>query len=346
MLADGLIEAFQVQAIACRDVGSPFYADLVDRCREDLIAGSVMAQLFDGWSGHAVAEAVVLRALGAIHRRVLAGLEPTLAPFYPSVGGEPRFPEAWEAFRTVVQERMEILRPSLQRQVQTNEVKRCAALLPGFLRCAQQFRMPLRLLEIGSSAGLNLRWDAYAYELGPHRWGNPESPLIVRAEWEGPGPRLEVTPTVASRRGCDIAPVDATDPEQLLTLESFIWPDQTERIRDLRAAAQVAKRHAASLDRQPAGSWLDEQLRQAASGVATVVFHSVMWWYLSEAERDDVQRCISAAGARATAQAPLAHLQMEMLSRPECDVILQTWPGGEEMVLAHAHPHGRYVHAV
>jgi hypothetical protein len=44
-------------------------------------------------------------------------------------------------------------------------------LIGGFLRVAAMTRRPLRLLEVGSSAGLNLRWDHYRYEGATERGG-------------------------------------------------------------------------------------------------------------------------------------------------------------------------------
>ncbi len=44
--------------------------------------------------------------------------------------------------------------------------------------------MPLRLLEVGASAGINLRWDRYRYEADEFSWG-PASPLTISFELSG-----------------------------------------------------------------------------------------------------------------------------------------------------------------
>ena len=63
------------------------------------------------------------------------------------------------------------------RRTQTNEVARCGCLLPAFAAVADG--RPLALIEIGASAGLNLRWDHYAYDYGGRAAGVPSSPLTI-----------------------------------------------------------------------------------------------------------------------------------------------------------------------
>src|SRR5215475_2460795 len=53
------------------------------------------------------------------------------------------------------------------RFTQTNEVGRCAALLPCLAAVAAATRRPLAVIEVGCSAGLNLGFDRYRYAYGP-----------------------------------------------------------------------------------------------------------------------------------------------------------------------------------
>jgi hypothetical protein len=217
---------------------------------------------------------------------------------------------------------------------------------------AKAHALPLRVLEIGSSAGLNLGWDRYRYELTApagsgaeprHVWGDPASLVTIRSEWEGSLEVFAAQATVTSRAGCDVAPIDVADDAQVRRLESFVWPDQLERLVQLRGAIVLARRDPPDLVRRAAADWLDEQLARPSHGVGTVVFHSIMWWYLSEDERARVSDIIAAAGARATEDAPLAWLRLELLTSPEADLLLTQWPGGTETLLGRADAHGRYV---
>lgn len=357
MLADGTIEAFRLQARFCTEFGSPLYAEFLTRAANDIEAGGAFAAVLDGWQGLPLPGALPLRLLGAVHRMVLDGNAPELARFYPSTGGTPRWPDAWEALHAIVASRAAELRPALDRQVQTNEVRRSAALLGGFLTVAGATGLQLRLLEIGCSAGLNLCWDRYRYELAPcepdtppspdapftPRWGAADTSMVVRCGWHGSDAILGGSAQVASRAGCDIAPIDLTDPAQTRILESFVWPDQVERQAQLQAAITAVRRDPPHLTQRPAADWLTEQLAGRASRVATVVFHSIMWWYLSEDERQRVTATITAAGARATPVAPLAWLRLEIFGAPQAELRLTQWPDGAEHTFARADSHGRWV---
>jgi hypothetical protein len=352
MLADGIVEAFRLQGEFCGKFGSPLYAELLARAAEDIERGGPLAQLLDGWTGNPIPDALVLRLMGAVHRLVLDGAAPELARYYPSAGGVPESPAMWQAFQDIVTTRGDVLRPALDRHVQTNEVRRCAALLAGFLTISAERPLPLRILEIGSSAGLNLCWDRYRYEIAPSAgaagaprqvWGDPGSPVTIRTVWDGPADVFATAATVLERRGCDLAPIDVTDPQQTRGLESFIWPDQLERLAQLRGAIALARRAPPPLIRRAAGEWLAEELVASRPGVVTVVFHSIMWWYLPEAERERVTALIAAAGERASERAPLAWLRMELMATTDADVRLTQWPGGGETLLGRADAHGRYV---
>src|SRR4029079_13903824 len=91
---------------------------------------------------------------------------------------------------------------------QTNEVGRSAILMPGYAEIARRTGLPLRVLELGASAGLNLNWDRYAYRYGEHFVGARNAPLTVSAEWRGPWSGVSEVPPVAERRGCDRSPID------------------------------------------------------------------------------------------------------------------------------------------
>ena len=162
--------------------------------------------------------------------------------------------------------------------------------------------------------------------------------------WEGTPP-LDVPCKVVGREGCDADPVDPTTEAGRLTLVSYVWPDQHERIATLRAALEVAARVPARLERARATEWLARRLAEPATAdVATVVFHSIVWQYLPDDERRLVRHTIEEAGARATSSTPLAWLRFEPSADARCaELRLACWPGGGDRLLATAGFHGRPV---
>jgi hypothetical protein len=337
-----VLEAFRLQVPACRKAGSEFSARFFERCVEDLEAGGPVAQLVAGFQGNPMLSAVPQRVLGAVQGLVLAGQAPELARYHPFAGGVPQWPAVGDAFMAAISENLDTLKPRMERQVQTNEVRRCCGLLGGFLEIALQTGLPLRLLEMGSSAGLVMFWDRYRYELGPHRWGDPDSKLVLRCDWKGSPPALDIPVRVASRIGCDIEPIDATDLAELRFIQSFYWADQPERVELLLQAAK-ALTEPAPIERIGGGDFVERELAELPDGVATVLYHSTMWWYVPQDEQERIHQAVEAAGRRATPKRPLAWLRSEPPSMEHVEIRLKIWPGGLDRLLGRAQHHGRWV---
>jgi hypothetical protein len=333
--------ALRLQAGGCRHYGSPFYADLLEAGLSEIGRGGPLERAVADWEGDPLRGFLPLRLLGAVHERVLAGAAPELARFYPTAGGRVRMPEAWLAFRDVLEAQRDVLRASLDRWPQTNEVRRCASLLGGFLWIAERLGRPLHVREIGASAGLNLLWDRYRYALGPHRWGDPDAPVRIEAAWQGGPAPFGARLAVASRAGCDLAPVRIGDPQQVRRLESFVWADQPERLVELRSAVAFARRDPPRLDAASAADWLESELAALEEGAAVVLYHSAVWMYLDPAERGRIRALLDARAARA----PLAWLRQEHRDGVgPVEIRATLWPPGRESLLAEGHPHGRSVH--
>jgi hypothetical protein len=333
------------QARWCAELGSPLYALLLTRAAEDAAAGGPAWSLMaPDEAKNARADALALRLMAAVHRLVLTGRAPRLAAHYPSAGGSARLPGAAETFVKALGAHAALLSPLVARPCQTNEVGRSAALAFGFLDLAAGSGLPLRLLEIGASAGLNLRFDAYRYAGGEVAWGPPDSPVDLAGLWHDAPPRLPDKVPVVERAGCDPRPVDVATGDGRLDLESSVWADQVARFGRLRGALEVATRVPVRVDRASVVDWLPARLDTPAVGALTVVFHSIVEEYLSEAQRRAFHRTLAEAGARASAEAPLAWLRLEPdPGSRRYDVRLTTWPGGEERLVAHCSPHGAEV---
>jgi hypothetical protein len=274
---------------------------------------------------------VALRLMGAVHRLVLRGDAPELAAHYPSAGGRPG--DAWPAFVSVLRSHRDELASHVENPVQTNEPGRCVALLGGFLEVARATGLPLRLLEVGASAGLNLRFDRYRYELWGEHWGPADSALVIRSRLVGAGRPPFGTPLeIASRAGCDPRPVDPRSQEGRLTLTSYVWPDQLERLERLRAALEVAREVDAPVERAGAADWIEARLAEPAPGAATVVFHSIVMQYLPDAERERFERAVRSHD--------VAWLRMEPADEA---AELRLTLAGEDRLLARGGYHGDFL---
>jgi hypothetical protein len=211
----------------------------------------------------------------------------------------------------------------------------------GFLLLASETGLPLRLMELGSSAGLNLRWDGFRYASGGFEFGDPASPVQFLDYAEGALPSLPEHVSIVERSGCDEAPV-ALDDDGRLTLRSYLWPDQLDRLHALDGALKVAAGIPVSVERSGAADWLERRLAEPAEGTCSVIFHSIVMQYVDAEERDRIGELIAAAGARAADSAPIARLALEP-GGELAELRLTVWPGGEERVLAQAGYHGEPV---
>lgn len=335
--AEHLARSFRFWARSCAEMGAPLYAHLFGHLALDIQADGAMGQLLRPFQDEPARKVLPLRLAAAVHRWVLLGELPQLSSHYPSVGGCLPPDGAWPKFCRACLERGRELQQLLDRPCQTNEVGRSAALLGGFLLVAEETGLPLRLLELGTSAGLLLRWDHYR-----------------DAAWM-PGmfavpPPLDGDVSVVERSGCDLEPIDPTISEGSLTLRSCVWPDHLQQLGMLEEAIEICRQVPAQVYRADGADWLPEQLSELPRGLATVVFHSVFAMYPAEASLVRMAEALEEAAARATREAPLAWLRFEpvpdWLEReavPDLEVRLALWPGGVDRLLATADGYGRGV---
>ncbi len=323
---------------------SPLYARLMYAAADDLETGGVVNELFHGLPA-APGSVPQLRLLAALHQLVLAGGATALARFYPSAGGAEPPDQAWAAAATTLGENFDWIRQRLERTVQTNEPGRSAVLFAVLLWLTDRRGLPIRLLELGASAGLNLLLDRYCYIVGGEPLGEPASAVRFEEPWR-PGPEIRGGATarslrISARAGCDRAPLDPRDPEHQLRLVSYIWPDELERIRRVRAALELAARAPAAVVSSTAAQWLPGALAQRREGELTVVWHSLFRQYVSPEEWSAIERAVTAA-LDADARRPIAWVGMEpgLDHTAAIEVTLREHPNAPEQRLASCGDHG------
>lgn len=332
-----MADVLRIQQLACEHVGSTLYARILDGIAADHDAGGVTVDVFAPWVANATADAIPLRLLGAVHRIVLRGDAPELGAFYPSVGGTDDGDPVPAFLATVAAHRLEI-DAGMARNVQTNEAGRACSLLGGFHQAAATSGLPLRLLEVGASAGLLLRWDQFGYSFAGQHWG-ASGPVQFHDPFVSDATPPLASVTVASRAGCDITPIDVTTDDGVLSLRGFLWPDQVDRRARLDAAIDVARANPATVEAADAGAWVERMLATPTPGVATVIYHSIVLQYLPRESFARMRTAIEAAGAAATPDAPIFWLRMEPAG-DVADVRMRSWPDGGDELLATTGYHG------
>ena len=310
-----------------RDGGYPVAALIVEAVLADVTAGGPLSEALPTTTRFG--DLPSLRVMAAVHRLALERRSAAVALHLPTLGGTPPHgDEARGLFRRAVVDALvahpAVLAASLGQTPQTNETGRAA-----LLRCALSRldpAMPVRLREIGTSAGLNLRAD--------HLPGLPGLEA-------GPLPRVE------DRIGCDLHPIDPSTADGRTRLSSYIWVDDVERFERLRRALIVASQVPATVVTADAADFVEEL--ELHEGSTTVVWHSAFWLYLDRATRDRINAGLERLGAQADARRPLAHASWEWSdfsvdqSAPFA-LVLRTWTGspddGRPEVLATGNSHG------
>lgn len=321
-----LIDGLEGQQRACRVLGSPLYADLLVPLTQDVRDGGRWAELFSHHHGDPHADAVAIRMLGTAHFLALTGQAPALAAHYPSCGGDGDPQAAWSALDRLLQDRFDDFVAGLARAPQTNEVGRAAALIGALLTIDPAH--PISLHEIGASAGLNLNADRFHYLADDgNTWGPNDSPVQLPGAWRTlPGTGVL---RIVERAGCDVHPIDVADDDAVFRLQSYVWPDMTDRLERLRGAITLARRHPTQVSTRSAPDYLAGV--QPAPDRHTVIWHSVMWQYLPADTQFAAEREFERLGALATPQAPVSRIALE--PRPDTPggfpITVTTWGAGD-----------------
>ena len=287
---------------------------------------------------------------------LLGGLEHPLRDHYPTLCGcrPPSVAEAraqvFPVFRDLcLSQRAAVEELVADRRVQTNVVQRCSCLLPAFaeVSAAANDGAPLSLIEVGSSAGLNLHWDRFRYALhgagGTTAWGSPDSPVLVETELRGDVelPALPARIPVASRVGIDISPIDIEDEDAVRWLRSLIWPEHTERHARLLAALDVARAHGAPVVQGDAVDLLPELIEDARAETAAVVFAT---FALYQVERDRLRSLLQSM-QRASRRRPIDFVTMDGTGPGYAELRWTRYRDGGRQVdlVARCNPHGRWL---
>ncbi len=355
---------------------SPFYAALSLAVADDPAILALVAEADR-------ATQVPNLLFAAVHYLLLGDTTAPLAAYYPDFMPSP-LPrdEAYPAFRAYCLAHAEAIRELVTtRRVQTNEVGRCAALLPAFAQVAARGdERPLALVEIGASAGLLMAWDhyGYAYRMAPPsapvsdvamddtlviaiptgdipatgaselRTGKASSPVQIATALRGEcAPTLPARmPDVAYRVGLDLYPIDARDEDATRWLRALIWPEHADRRQLLEAALELARADPPHLVQgDAASSALTDLLEQAPPGATLCVYHSYTLNQMPAAIREQTLVRIADFARQHPERAVYRVSQEWFGDQPRPEIRLFTYEGDEmrDDLLAYAESHGRWL---
>nr|WP_275411552.1 DUF2332 family protein [Shimia biformata] len=332
-------DAFREQAGHCAALDSPFMARLLTLLAGDWPEDTKLSRKLTGFPGDIgpMGASLPLRVAGGLHALHLQGIDPDLSAVYPPANP----PE--DLFRSAIIYALyahdTFLTDWVTHAPQTNELRRAAALIAGTRLLTTAFDLPIRVSELGASAGLNLMFDQFALETSQERLGPDTSTLTLSPDWTGPLPEGPAS-RIIERRGVDLNPLNPRSEDGRLRLMAYLWPDQVDRLARTRAAIAA---HDAEVDKGDAIDWLAGRLEHEP-GRMHLIYHTIAWQYFPAEAQKHGTSLIEAAGKRATDDAPLAWLRMEGDDAiPGAALDLRLWPGDRHIQLGRIDFHGRWI---
>jgi hypothetical protein len=226
---------------------------------------------------------------------------------------------------------------------QTNEVRRSAALIAGAQVALEYFQRPLVLSELGASAGLNLMWDHYALDIAGQITGPQTPTLTLNPDWTGPCPPSNSI-NIAEQAGVDLNPLNPRLAPDLLHLTAYLWADQPYRLTLTKAAVATID---VEIEESDAIDWLATRFANLRTGHLHLIENTVAWQYFPNSSQARGLELIEQAGARATAETPLAWFSMENNGDATGGageaLTLRLGPGDTSLHLGRVDFHGRWV---
>lgn len=281
----------------------------------------------------------------AVHFLLLRGVDDPLRAFYadltpvPNVAGDP-----YPLFRAfVLNHAGDVIELVSTHRVQTNEIARCALFLPAFGLVGQRVKgKRCQLIEVGSSAGLNLNWDRYAFDYGTGKvYGDAASPILLRCELRGGLlPLQDRMPEVEKQVGIDLHPNDVFDEDAMLWLRALVWPEQQERAERLKQAIVLARRFPPTILQGDALELVPQLIAGTPRETPTILFHSFV---LNQMPKE-----LRARYYELLAEQSRGRLLFDVAIEPSAfpsPMVLTTFEGGErrQEALARCDHHGRWL---
>lgn len=290
-----------------------------------------------------------------VHYLLLGGTQHSLRDYYPDVVAAEKTPQTpsvktYPLFQDFVRTHAITIQELMEtRLVQTNIPRRTTCLLPLFgLLARESGTRPLSLIEIGTSAGLNLHWDRYHHRYkftsGEVReWGDTNSPVHLSTEVRGPVPlpRFPADLRVGWRAGIDVNPIDVNDADAMRWLRALIFPEHLDRHHTIEAAAQVARTHPAPITTGDVLEHLRPVLWQTPKDSPICVYATMVLYQLTPRAR----RVLWDLLTDFSHSRPVSVIVMDGVTEGWSQLLIRDFKSGShtKRTMADAHAHGRWL---
>lgn len=282
--------------------------------------------------------------LAAVNYLLFKYPDEELANHYPNHSKKPASGDLFAVFKKFCFDHLdEIKKTMASHLVQTNEVRRCALLLPAVAYVSSQSGSPVHLIDVGTSSGLNLLMDRYRilYSDGSVL-GDKSSPLELQCELKGLSLSRLPEAKIADRVGIDLNPIDLNDEKEFLWALSLIWPDQLERFDRFKKAVSILSKNPVTLKKGSALDLILPTISSLPKGSHACVMHSFALYQFTKEERKQFDEQLK----QASMHCPVWRISMEWLSGECPEMLLDNYSGGQKLSsakLAEGHAHGAWL---
>jgi hypothetical protein len=287
--------------------------------------------------------------LAAVHFLLLKNNEQALATFYPSISKQKTSEIPFQLFKNFcLDNEKDIVDIIATKIVQTNVINRCSYLMPIFSKIMNDENRPTTIIDIGTSAGLTLNFDKYEYWYNDKKiFGNSKvvnSSKIISAEI----PTIYPIKQKISKIGIDQNIIDTTNKDELLWLQSLIWPDQLDRFGYMEEALKLEHLNEINFCKGQSIKEFEEIILNVDKDQALIIYATHTLYQFSQAHKDEFYSMIERIGK----ERDLYFLSVEGIksllekyNSTETVIALTTYKNKEKMetFIAETNGHGNWI---